>query len=225
MLEIPQVFLDAGYFKGLDAYLWWIFTALCVVACVVFLIRMKRSETPSQKHLYLAYGLFSLGYGITRVLFNIGIYIPDQYEFYTTLGYFPSIAGGIALIFVAELHLVPKTKKLITIIMVGVLVIAILSFANVITLGENGVYNYYLIVGASLLAVLFISIIYIVLLKYSTGGLRRKTLGAFLGILLLSVAAVLDSQVGISLLAGNILIPPILIIVGIVLFVVFQRAT
>ncbi len=221
MLQIPDVYVAVGYFKGLDAYLWWAFTALCVVACIIFLLRMKKAETPSQKNLYLGYGLFSLSYGITRFFFILGILFPDQYEFFTGLGYIPSIAGGLAIIFVAELYLITKTKKIISIFLLIALVISILGVAGVYS---REVY-YSLVVVIALVAVLFILIIYIMLIRVSTGGIRKKTIGAFIGILLLSVAAVLDSQVGVTLLAGNILIPPIMIIIGLVFFVVFQRAT
>ncbi len=221
MLKIPDVYVEVGYFQGLDAYLWWAFTALCVVACILFLLRMKKAETASQKNLYLGYGLFSLSYGITRFFFILGILLPDQYDFYTGLGYVPSIAGGLAIILVAELYLITKNKKIISIFMLIALVVCILGVAGVY---PRDVY-YSLVVVIALVAVLFILIIYIILIRYSTGGIRKKTIGAFIGILVMSVAAVLDSQVGVTLLAGNILIPPIMIIVGLIFFVTFQRAT
>ena len=220
VFAVPDAFVKAGYLQGIDLYLWYAFIALCAIACIFFLLRMSRSESKTQKHLYVGYALLCLGYAVTRVFFIVAVFVPDQYDFYTELGYVPGIVGGIALIFVAELHLIPQTKKVITILLMAALALCIIGVAG--TYSRDIVY--YLVVGVSLLAVVFIIVIYIYLLKMSTGNIRNKTAGAFIGLLLIGLGAIADSQIAYTSLGMITIVPPLLMIAGTLFFITFQRA-
>ncbi len=228
MFLIPPDFKNAGYFTGIDHPLWYIAMALNFVSGIVFLLRMRKATHPVTRNWYLSFALFSVCYGITRMLFNLAVEFgyptPDEtvYNFWTSLGYITSMPGVIAVIYVAEKNMMPKTHKIITILMVIMLAAGILGAAEVypreVALTVTNIMGPF--------AMILIIFIYIFMIRNSTGALRTKTLGAFLGIIIWFVAVVLDGQLAYSLVPTMpTILPPILYILGVSLYTIYQRAS
>lgn len=227
MFDIPQPFANAGYFQGFDRYLWYAAMALNFVSGIVFLLRMKGVTHPVTRNWYLSFALFSFCYGITRLLFNLAVDFgyatsgQEVYDLWVGLGYITSMPGVIAVIYVAEKNMIPKTHRIITLLMLIMLGAAIL--------GVLGVYPRAVALTVTQItgpaALILIVFIYIFMIRNSTGALRSKTLGAFLGIFIWFVAIVLDGQTVYSLITMPTLLPPILYILGVCLYTIFQRAS
>ncbi len=227
MLTIPEAFSNAGYFLGFDRPLWYVAMIATYISGVVFLVRTKRAEAVS-KQWYLAFALFSFFYATTRLLFNLavefGMAIVDDgkvYDDWCGLGYISAIAGAIYILYVAEKNIITSTRKICTIMLVVGLGASIL--------GVVGVYprEYTLIItyAVSLLATVLILFIYIVMIRNSTGALRKKTVGAFIGIIIWFVSIILDGEVAYTAIAGMpLLLSPLMYLIGVILYTIFQRA-
>ncbi len=63
------------------------------------------------------------------------------------------------------------------------------------------------------------------MIRNSTGALRKKTVGAFIGIIIWFVSIILDGQVAYSAIAGMpTLLSPLMYLTGVILYTIFQRA-
>ena len=227
MWNIPEAFANAGYFKSLDGPLWYVAMGLTYISGIIFFVRTSRAEAKVSKQWYLAFALFSFFYATTRLFFNLavefGYAIIDDgevYDFWCSLGYISAIAGAIYLLYVAETNIITSTRKLCTIMLVVGIVAAILGV--ILRAREISLIITY---AVSLLATVLILFIYIVMIRNSTGALRKKTIGAFVGIVIWFLAIILDGEVAYKTIMGMpLLLPPLMYIVGVTLYTIFQRA-
>ncbi len=227
MFIIPEAFSDAGYFLGIDRPLWYVATILTYISGIIFLVRATRAEAKVSKQWYLAYAFFSFFYATTRLLFNLAVEFgmgtpgPEEYDFWCNLGYIFAIGGAIGILYVAEKNIITSTRKICTIMLVVGLIASILGVVGVYSREITLIITY----GVSLLATVLILFIYIVMIRNSTGSLRKKTLGAFIGIIIWFVSIILDGQVAYTAIVGmSTLLPPIMYIIGVSLYTIFQRA-
>jgi len=221
--NIPQAFVNAGYFQGFDRPLWYAAVVLMFISSIVFFIRMKKAQVAGARQWYFGFALFSVCYGLTRLCFNLGVDFGNVcdtcYDFWTGLGYTVSMPGVIALMYAAEKNIITGTKHVFTCVLVGGLVIGILGLLGVYSRDTTLILNDIV----SVVATVLIFFIYIVLIRNSTGTLRKKTIGAFSGIIIWFVAIILDGQAAYSLIAMPTLLPPIMYITGVILYTIFQR--
>lgn len=219
ILAIPKGFPD-GYYEGISLYLWFGTIALFFLACVLFIMKGRKLDLKSQKMLFIAYGIASLGLGFTRLFFILGVHIPDQYDFYTTLGYLSSLAGIIFWLFVLETYLVPKTKKIFTIISLIAFTISTIALVSPLLSREFALQLQYILLPFSLGA---IAILYIYLILKTTGEVRVKAIWILVGLVLIAIAQIVDGEAFITAFPTfPLVIPPIVMMLGIGLYVIPQ---
>ena len=94
LFAIPPGFIGIGYLEGIELYLWFGAIGLYFLGAILFL-RKANTELRSREIsyiIYIAYGVFLVGMGMTRVFFLISFFNPDLYDFFTILGYISAIA-------------------------------------------------------------------------------------------------------------------------------------
>ncbi len=166
-----------------------------------------------------AYGIFLLLMGVTRILFIIGFYTPTLYDFYTLLGYISGTAALIFWIYVLETYLVKKTKKIFTVITLISFSFSILALFGIIDRSIALNIQYVLLP----FAIAVILILYLYLIKKTTGDIRKKVVGILIGLALVLIGQVMDGETFITALPTvPLLIPPIIMICGIITFIATQ---
>ncbi len=220
MFEIPEAFRDIGYLEGPELYLWFISIGVLWLGFVLFMIKAPKIELKSQKMHYIAFGFFSLMFGLTRLLFIIAIFIPDNYDFYTTLGYITSLVGIIFFLYVLETYLIQKKTKRIFFL------ISLITFI-ISTIALFGGTSRYLALQIQyiLLPIVLgaVALLYFYLIVKTTGALRKKIIGILLGMVLIALAQILDSEAFITAFPiFPFIIPPLVLIGGTILFYVSQ---
>jgi hypothetical protein len=154
--------------------------------------------------------------GGTRILFIIGFYIPDSYDFYTLLGYISGTSALIFWIYVLEKYLVKKTKKIFTLITLVSFSFSILALFNIIDRSIALNLQYILLP----FAIAVILILYLYLIKKTTGTVRKKAVGILIGLALVLIGQVMDGETFISALPTfPLLVAPIIMIGGIITFI------
>ena len=219
LLEMPEVFKNMDYYEGIPLILWLIGFGLYILGFILFFREGKRMELKSQKMANYAYGTFMLGMGITRIVFIIAIYIPEAYDFWTTLGYITGLIGLIFWLYVLETFLVQKTKKIFTIISIIAFGFSSIALFGVIS-RDLALNIQYILLPFSIGIIL---ILYIYLIAKTTGTVRRKVEWILIGLFLIAAAQVLDGQTFIEAVPTfPLIIPPIIMISGILIFISSQ---
>ncbi len=195
MFEIPEAFRGIGYLEGPELYLWFVSIGVLWLGFVLFMIKAPKIEMKSQRMHYIAFGFFSLMFGLTRLLFITAIFIPDNYDFYTTLGYITSLVGIIFFLYVLETYLVQKTKRIFFYISLITFI-----FSTIALFGGTSRYLALQIQYILLPIVLgAVALLYIYLILKTTGALRKKIIGILVGMVLIALAQILDSEAFIIL--------------------------
>jgi hypothetical protein len=192
LFAIPPGFIGIGYLEGIELYLWFGAIGLFFLGAVLFLRKaMKELRSREISYIvYIAYGIFLIGMGLTRVFFLIAFFIPDLYDFYTILGYISAISGLVFWLYVVETRLVKKTKKILTItslIIFGISILALLGLADRYLALEIQ----YILMPVALGAIF---ILYLYLITKSTGTVRTKVVWILIGIIMVMFASVLDGE-------------------------------
>ncbi|MGQ4876024.1 MAG: hypothetical protein ACP6IY_18315 [Promethearchaeia archaeon] len=168
---------------------------------------------------YFAYGVVSLMLGLTRIFFIVAVYIPENYDFYTTFGYISGISGMIFWLYIIETYLVKKTKKIFTIICSISLSISSIALFGVVS--RNFALDIQFLLLPFALAV--IVLLYIYMIVKTTGTVRVKAIWVLVGLALIAVAQVLDGQDFISAYPNfPLIIAPLIMMAGILIFMISQ---
>jgi hypothetical protein len=218
------MFQEIYYFE-IDEILWIVSIALLFSLFIIFLLKTRKLESKSQKRVYLGYGLFSLLYGFTRVFFILADLCGNAFEgcqyYYLILGYLSGTFGMIIIIIIMETYLL-KSKKIFTGITIVLFCIILATFLLFPT--EEGrslalTMTYILLP----IVVLTISVSYLYLAIKSSGSSRKKAIGALVSIVLIIVGHVLNTTFYNSVFPDTpLIIGPIIMIGGIILFVTSQ---
>ncbi|MHA1149946.1 MAG: hypothetical protein ACTSR8_17045 [Promethearchaeota archaeon] len=218
ILQVPEGFPD-GYYEGISLYLWFGTITFFFIAFILFIIKGRKLDLKSQKMLFYGYSMASLGLGFTRVFFLLGVHIPDQYDFFTTLGYLSSLAGLIFWLYILENYLVPKTKKLFTIVSVIAFLVSVVALLSPLP-REFALNIQYILLPFSLSA---IAVLYIYIIIKTTGDVRVKAIWILIGLVLIAVAQILDGEAFITAYPTfPLVIPPLVMMVGILLYIIPQ---
>ncbi|TFF95022.1 MAG: hypothetical protein EU544_03665 [Promethearchaeota archaeon] len=218
ILQVPEGF-PPGYYSGFSLMLWFVVIALFFLNFIVFLWKARGVEMESQKWLFISYGVASLGLGFTRIFFILGVYISAQYDFYTILGYISALAGMVLWIFTLEKYLVTKTKKVLTLITIVLLIIDFVALLGPIP-RELALDLQYIFLPFSLGA---IAILYFYIIAKATGDVRTKAIWILIGLILIVVAQVMDGQAFITAFpAVPLELAPVIMMAGILLFLISQ---
>jgi hypothetical protein len=214
--QVPSVFPEI-YYKGIDFWLWLIAISIGILGSIMFYLRMKKQDTAIQKTISLGIANILLFFSMMRILYILAVRLPGHnYDFFTGLGYATGLLGLTGFVFSAERYLLHKTKFLLTIIgLVGVIAGFLAAFG---VLSRDYVVNITGIVAAIIIG--FILLISIWLIVHIPGDLRKRMFIVVVGIILIYLADVLDSQRMYTLIIGwPIFIAPLCMIVGIILLV------
>lgn len=193
IFQIPDY--PSGYYAEISLILWFVATGLMFLSTIILIIKSIKIENRSPKLVYLAYGIFYIFFGLTRILYIVAVYNPDSYDFFTTLGYITQNLSMISILYVLETHIVKSTKKIFLIITIIVFVISLITLIGVVSREIALTIGFILLPfsgGAILILYLYVSI-------KSTGALRKSAIGLFLGSLMMYTAHIMDSEMFIGL--------------------------
>lgn len=196
--------MNGNIIADIDFILIWI----CVVAFVVFGIfffKKYRSSEETQAKFYLGLAAFCLCFAIMRMWFlfsdfveegiwaisSLGPFVIDA-DFYWRLAAIFGIGAVLGVLFVIERYMV-KTRYIITLITSIGLVIALVF--PVTPIGRTATYIF------TPIGVLGIIGLYAYLIKNSAGLIRTKTILAMVGIFIIFLGFVADTDFGQSIFA------------------------
>jgi len=214
----------------LNLYLFMAFTVILWIFGVIFLLRARKQDIEGAKRIQLAFGLFGIFYGLCRLFFILmfqDFTNPDQnYNLFASIAYSFGIVGFTAIIWSLEKV---KYKKnyffmiglLVTIITIGGTVIIALRIAPEIRTTLLLV----IFIGVPISA-LIIFILYIFLIKKSAGVVQKKAIYSLLGLIIMFVGIVMDSQFVLAMeeipLFIRMDLVPIICIIGYLMFAITQ---
>jgi hypothetical protein len=193
IFQIPDY--PSGYYAGISLILWFVAAGLMFLSAIILIIKSTKIEERSPKLVYLAYGMFYIFFGLTRIVYIIAVYNPDSYDFFTTLGYITQALALISILYVLETHIVKSTKKIFLIITIIAFFISVIALVGVIS-REFALTMLFILLPFSSGVIL---ILYIYVIIKSTGTLRKSAIGLFFGSLMMYAAQIMDSEMFIGL--------------------------
>ena len=219
ILEIPSVFEGIGYYEGLHLILYIVVITLFFISASLFIPYGIKTESREKKLGYFAFGLFYIFFALHSIFYIIGYYIPENYDFYTTLGYIFALIAIIFILYVLETQIITFTKKMLTILNVILLIICIIAL-----IGQASRSIALVILNTlSIILVAAIMSIYIYLIVNSDGKTRVKAIFILIGIILIYTSEMMDSEWLIGEFPSfPFIITPIIMIIGTLLFTYFN---
>lgn len=222
ILEMPKSLQGIGYYEGVSLFFWIISIMLLFLAFFLFLKKGGEIELKSSKMVFYGYAMFTLFFGMTRIFFIIGVHKPDQYDFYTTLGYISALIGIIFWLYILETYMITKTKKIfliVTLITFGVALISLMGGAD----RYFALNMMYILLPVSLGVVFFL---YIYIIIKGTGAVRKNAAWLLVGLIVITIGNMMDTELFVSSFpAFPLEIPPIVMIIGIGIFLYSQLKT
>jgi len=215
IFAIPEVFKGIGYYQGISLILWIIAISLTFLSSALFAFRALKTEEKGPKMANIAYCIFLVFFGLTRIVYIIAVYNPLNYDFYTILGYIFFISGIIFWIYILETFVITSTKKILLIS--NLIVFAIILIALMGATSRYFALTFVYIFSITALFVVLIIYLYIIINTRNTA--RKKAIGVFVGLILISLAHFMDSELFIfAFPALPLEITPIVLIGGIFTF-------
>ena len=219
ILQIPEVFDQAIYYKGISLILWIIAIALLFIGDVLFYLKSRKTEFTTQRKLYIGYSFFFFFFALMRITFIVAVYLPSDYDFYTSLGYILGTIGLIILLFIIETYLVPKTKRIFTLITIVMFSVSLISLIGTV----SREFSLTILNILQPIAVLIIFGIYLFIILKGTGEIRTKAIWFLIGLILLFLGHIMDSEMWFTAFpAFPYEIPPIVMIGGIIIILYKQ---
>ncbi|NMC07021.1 MAG: hypothetical protein GYA24_17515 [Candidatus Lokiarchaeota archaeon] len=227
-------------FFSLRTYLLGTYIVVLLVGFVYFTIKSKQAENPATRRIKLGYGLFGLTYALTRLFFLLSDYeiasrggvVTQLHLAWVTAAYCVTFVSLLVIYTTVE-RLILHRKPILSLIAAIAFIICLASF--VLTLlgvgldvandtGPHQIAKYTLYATGPILA-LGIAVLYIVIVRNSTGALRAKAVLSLVGLLLLFAGLILDMDILASAAFDPIrfVISPLLFIVGTILFFQAQK--
>jgi len=219
ILELPSVLEGIGYYEGMHLILYIVVITLFFISASLFILYGIKTESKEIQLGYFAFGLFYIFFALHNIFYIIGVYIPENYDFYTTLGYIFALIAMIFILYVVETQIITFTKKMLTILNVILLIICIIAL-----IGITSRYVAYAIINIlPIILVAAIMSIYIYLIVNSDGKTRIKAIFILIGIILIYTSEMMDSEWLIGIFPSfPFIIVPIIMIIGTLLFTYFN---
>ncbi len=209
-----------GYYRGINLMLWLLAIGLMYGIGIVFWIRSKRSGViPSQSWMLKSFALFFFLQGATRIVFTISYFIEPYYNLLLALGYAFGAVALLPLVFTIEKWSVPQTRRFFTIL--GI-VIGLISFYFVIENSQSELSRMIQNFAMPVMMVLFL-ILYLWMIKNSTGVVRKKAILALVGALIFVIGILLDSETFIESMPIIFHFAPIMFMVGEIIIGISQK--
>lgn len=215
LFDYPDALIGIGYYQGLSIILWYICSIALFIFAAIFFIKAYRIDVKEPKLGYIAYGIFGLFFGLTRLVYIIGVFSPPMYDFYVTLGYIFTVLALLPVLYILETQVFTATKKVFLIISVVCFIFSLFAFI--------GAASRYLASTIMWILMPFTASVimgmYLLIALKSEGKLRTKAVLIFIGILLITIGHMMDSELVIVNLSFIPLeVTPIIYIAGIVIF-------
>ena len=220
IFQIPDY--PSGYYEGTSLILWFVATGLMFLSTIMLVIKAIKIEGRSPKLMYLAYGIFYILFGLTRILYIVAVYNPDSYDFFTTLGYITQALSLISILYILETHVVKSTKKIFLMITMIAFFISLISLIGVVS-RDFALTMLFILLPFSGGVIL---ILYLYVIIKSTGALRKSAIGLFIGSLMMYAAQIMDSEMFLGLTYSIIPlileITAVIMIFGVIIFTFSQ---
>lgn len=215
---------------------WFAVMALCVVLGTIFLVRTMKardSEVESTKYVFFAYTMFFYMFAVTRLLFYFsdlerqslppGVTDSTLYNQWVLLAYIASLVAMIFIVHMIEMYALARDRKILTLITMGVTALCV-AF-TVATLFTDVILNVARVAMYGAMGVLFLSVFYLFfqLARNSSGTLRKNAFLSIVGILILLVGILADSEFVTAWGFVPIWLPAIIAGVGLFIFALGQR--
>ncbi len=179
----------------------WVSVVAFVIFAAYFFNKYRTTEVESQSWFYFGLALFCICFAIARIMFMCSDFVrygpwtgsPVDWTFYWRLAAIFGIGSVLFVLFVIERYMV-KTRYIITLGTSIGLVIALIF--RVDPIGKWATYIF------TPIGVIGIVGLYSYLIKNSSGRVRLKTLLALLGIFVIFLGFVVDTDLGGALLGG-----------------------
>ena len=216
LLVLPPVFQNIGYYEGLSLILWIVGIGLLFISSFLFILRAVKRDLKDPKIGFIAYCLFCGIFALARLIFTIGNITPDYYDFYTSIGYILAPLSLVPLLYVVETQIVTSTKKIFLIITCIGIVIALFS----LIFPES---RYFALTMLSIImpfSSISMIILYLYIITKTSGRLRQKASLILIGLALIGISHVMDSEYFVRLIPLEL--APICLIIGVILFTVAQ---
>lgn len=213
-LQIPDIY-PTNYMMTIDYYLWIAVVAIGLISVILFFVKINKCESDLQKPYLYGISLFLLLLSLQRVAYIISVKMSGaDYNFWTNLGYVCSLAGMMCFFLGIEKSVIKKTKYLLTLTsFIGVL-IGLLSLVDILD-REISMKITYII---STLATVIIVFLFAWMISKSAGSIRRKSIITFIGVVVLFVGIMMDSELVYGGLWPTmpLILPPIINSIGLI---------
>ncbi|MGV9173904.1 MAG: hypothetical protein ACOC44_16855 [Promethearchaeia archaeon] len=212
-----------GYLMYKYQFMWLFVIVLLFIIAILFLRNGRYATTDKNKKLNIAYFAFILSYGFTRIFFFISDYygeyqnLDDAFIFILTvkLAYISASLGLLVTLFIFEREFIPS-KYIFSMINV---ICAILFIVLPYDMMRIVMYVFQIFVFIEILSV------YIYLAAKGFGELKRRAIFTILALVLFFFGVVLDTRMisDLDIIPG--FFPPILVMIGIMVFYKLQSFT
>ncbi len=209
-----------GYYRGFNLALWIFAIGIMYGVGIVFWIRANKPNViPSQTWLLKSFTLLFFFQGITRISFVLSYFIEPYYNFLLALGYAFAAISLLPLIITIEKWSTPQTHKIFTFMAI---VVSILGFYFIFDPSQSDLSRTIQEIAMPVMIVLFL-ILYLWMIKNSTGAVRKKAILALLGAIVFIAGILLDSEGLIKTIQVIFHFAPIVFTLGVVIIGVSQK--
>jgi hypothetical protein len=212
-----------GYVRGINMILWIIAISLMYIAAAIFFKRSHVKDLyPSQKAIFFGFACFFAIMGITRINFFLSYWIEPYYNLLLTIGYVFGALSFLPLIYGLEKHIITRTHFFFTI--AGIITCA-LSAYFLFDVSESDLARTIQNIAMPVVLAGFV-LLYLAMIKQSTGEIRKKVLLTFIGFVIFLAGILLDSESLFESISDPTLVmqlSPIIFSIGILIIVRFQR--
>ncbi|MHA1275406.1 MAG: hypothetical protein ACTSQP_10710 [Promethearchaeota archaeon] len=232
--QIPETMPSEHYnpstFHGaMNFYIFIIYAAVLIIFGIIFLNKVKSQEIEGAKRIKLSFGLFGIFYGICRIFFILmfqDFTNPDQnYNLIANIAYSFGMVGFTALIWALEKVKYQKNYFFMISLIITIITISGV-FLNLLKIAEIRESILIIIYLGTPLAGFFIFILYIQLIRLSSGLVRKKAIYSLLGFIIMVIGITMDSQFFLAIesipLWFKMDVVPIICIIGYLLFALNQ---
>lgn len=215
MMADPQF----GYIRGYHLGLWVIAIACMYIAAAIFWGRSRKEGMfESQIWVFRSFALFFILMGVTRISFVIAYWVEPYYNLLLAIGYTFGAFSLLPLIATLEKYILIKTHHFFTI--VGI-ILSVISFYFLFVPYESDLSREIQNLGMPILLAAFL-ILYLWMIKISTGMVRTKAIMTLLGMFVLTLGIILDGE-GILESGLSIWVSPPIFIAGILIILMTQK--
>ncbi len=203
------------------AFMWIIVSIILIIFSILFLLEVKKAETKTNKKIHFGFFVFFFCYGLARIAFFIGDYYGEYQPYDDSLMFIGSMkaayilgsVGLFTLLFVYEQNIIPSRYAMSIVNLICITLFVILPYE----LMKPIAYIFQTLVLIEILSV------YIYIGIKGTGQVRILAYKTILSLTLFFLGVFLDSRLISDLNIIPAIIPPLLVIIGIVMFYYFRK--